>query len=242
MSEGSNPAGLSGKAALVTGATGGIGCAIAKALVQKGVRVGLVARGRDGLDALAGELGGWSLPCDVTNPRALSKLRDEFVRLAGGPPDVIVTSAGVFSIQSIDEMSPDVLDHNLAVNLRGTVLTVQAFLPGLKRRESGTIIQIGSIAGRKAFAGNGAYSASKFGVRGFHEVLLEELRGTGVRATLLEPAATNTSIWDSIEAERSPDIPDRESMLDPKSVAACVVFVAARSAGVQIPYLPVEAI
>jgi NADP-dependent 3-hydroxy acid dehydrogenase YdfG len=148
----------------------------------------------------------------------------------------------VFSIQSIDEMSPDVLDYNLAVNLRGTVLTVRAFLPGLKRRESGTIIQIGSIAGRKAFAGNGAYSASKFGVRGFHEVLLEELRGTGVRATLLEPAATNTSIWDSIEAERSPDIPDRESMLDPKSVAACVVFVAARSAGVQIPYLPVEAI
>lgn len=242
MSEAGSSAALSGKAALVTGATGGIGCATAQALAGKGVRVGLVARGRDGLDALAGELGGWSLPCDVTDATAVSTLRDDFTRLAGGPPDVLVASAGVFSIQPIEEISPSEFERNLAVNLRGTFLTVRAFLPGLKRRGSGTIIQMGSVAGRKAFPGNGAYSASKFGVRGFHEVLLEELRGTGVRATLLEPAATNTSIWDSIEPEGRPDVPDRESMLDPGSVAACVVFVAARSARVQIPYLAVEAI
>ena len=171
MSEAGNPAALSGKAALVTGATGGIGRATAQA-----------------------------------------------------------------------QISPDEFKRSLAVNLRGTFLTVRAFLPGLKRRGSGTVIQVGSVAGRRAFPGNGAYSASKFGVRGFHEVLLEELRGTGVCATLLEPAATNTSIWDSIEPERRPDVPDRESMLDPGSVAACVVFVAARNARVQIPYLTVEAI
>jgi NADP-dependent 3-hydroxy acid dehydrogenase YdfG len=96
------------------------------------------------------------------------------------------------------------------------------------------------VAGRKAFPGNAAYSASKFGVRGFHEVLLEELRGTGVRATLVEPAATDTPIWDPMDPDADPNLPPREAMLRPEDVAEAVSFVVTRPEGVQIPFLPIE--
>jgi NADP-dependent 3-hydroxy acid dehydrogenase YdfG len=112
----------------------------------------------------------------------------------------------------------------------------------MKARGSGTIVQVSSIAGRSAFTENGAYSASKFGVRGFHEVLLEELRGSGVRATLLEPAAVDTPIWDGIDRAAHEGLPARVAMLRPSAVAECVVFVAGRDPSVQIPVLPVEAI
>ncbi len=241
MSETHRSPALSGKTALVTGATGGIGGAIAQALAGEGARLGLVARGRERLEASARDLGGWSLPCDVTDATALERLREDFAELAKGPPDILVVAAGVFSMHLIDETPPPNLERTLAVNLRGGFQTVRAFLPSLKHRGSGTIVQIGSVAGRRAYARNGAYSASKFGIRGFHEVLLEELNGTGVRATLLEPAATNTAIWDPIRPEERDDVPDRASMLDPMAVASCVVFVATRGDRVQIPYLAVEA-
>ncbi len=233
---------LSGKTALVTGASGGIGSATARALAAEGMRVGLVGRRREMLQSIAEELGGWSLPCNLTDAEATARLRDVFAELAGGPPDLIVASAGVFSIHTIEETSTEELDRNLEVNLRASFLTIRTFLAQLKERGSGTIVQVGSVAGRRAFAGNGAYSASKFGVRGLHEVLLQELRGTGVRATLLEPAATDTSLWDPIGLDRRPELPSRKEMLEPMSVAACVVFVAKQGPRVQIPYLAVEAI
>jgi NADP-dependent 3-hydroxy acid dehydrogenase YdfG len=77
-------------------------------------------------------------------------------------------------------------------------------------------------------------------VRGFHEVLIEELRGTGVRTTLLEPAATDTSIWDPMDPDADPGLPDRAAMLRPEEVARAVAFVATRPDRVQIPFLPLE--
>jgi len=233
---------LSGRAALVTGATGGIGRASAEVLAGAGARVGVAARDKDRLDTLANRLGGWSLPCDVTDDTSLEAIRGDFEKLAGGPPEILVVAAGVFSIRRIENTTASELDQNLAVNLRGSFLTVRAFLPSMVERGRGIIIQIGSVAGRKAFAGNGAYSASKYGVRGFHDVLLEEIRGTGVRSTLLEPAATDTSLWDGIRADGTPDLPAPESMLRPEAVAACIHFVATQPAHVQVPYLALEAI
>ena len=234
--------GLFGRAALVTGATGGIGRASAEALVGGGARVGVAARDRNRLDALASQLGAWSLPCDVTDDAALEAVRSKFEKLAGGAPDVLVVAAGVFSLRRIEQTSPRDVERNLAVNLKGSFLTVRAFLPGMVDRGSGTIIQVGSVAGRKGVAGNGAYAASKYGVRGFHEVLLAELQGTGVRATLLEPAATDTSLWDGVHEEATFDLPDRAAMLRPESVAACVAFIASQPPKVQVPYLALEAI
>jgi NAD(P)-dependent dehydrogenase (short-subunit alcohol dehydrogenase family) len=231
---------LNGQVALITGASRGIGRATALQLAGAGARVALVARRPGPLEALAAQLNGWAFPCDVTDPEALDGVRRGLEEVAGQGPDILVAAAGVFHLSPIHEMSNRELDLNLDVNLRGGILTVREFLPGMRGRGRGTIVQVGSVAGRKAFPGNGAYSASKFGIRGFHEVLLEELRGTGIRATLLEPAATDTPIWDPMDPDGNPELPDRETMLAPSDVAQAVHFLVTRPQGVQIPFLPVE--
>lgn len=231
---------LDGVRAVVTGASRGIGRAAALALSRRGAEVFLVARSEGALQAVAETTGGWPLVCDVTDPDAVEAMAFGVRERLGEPPDLLVTAAGVFDLAPAEATPLEVLDRNLDVNLRGGILTVRAFLPGMKEAGRGTIIQVGSVAGRKALPGNAAYSASKYGLRGFHEVLLEELRGTGVRATLLEPAATSTGIWDPLDPDSNPTLPDRSAMLTPEEVAEAVVFAAGRPDGVQIPFLPVE--
>ncbi|NIP57048.1 MAG: SDR family NAD(P)-dependent oxidoreductase, partial [Gemmatimonadetes bacterium] len=119
-------------------------------------------------------------------------------------------------------------------------LLVRAVLPGMLERGSGLIVSVGSVAGRRAFPENGAYSASKFGLRGLHEVLREELRGTGVRGTLLEPGAVDTGIWDPLDPDGRPDLPDRGRMLAPEAVAEAALFAATRPEGVCVPVVQVE--
>ena len=224
----------------ITGASRGIGAATARRLAADGARVVLTARREGPLQALATEIGGVAVAGDVADPadvgRVSGRVHDHF----GGAPDVLVASAGVFDIASVEETTPEILARNLDVNLRGSFLAVQAVLPGMKERGSGTVVQVGSISGRKAFPGNAAYSASKFGLRGFHEVLLEELRGSGIRATLLEPAATDTPIWDPLDPDGDPDLPPRSAMMAPDDVAEAVHFVVTRPPGIQIPFLPLE--
>ncbi len=231
---------LEGTFAVVTGATRGIGRAVSVGLAGAGARVALLARDPEALARVARETHGRAFPCDVTDPGALDRVRDDAMAWGGGPPDLLVTSAGVFDLGPIASLSVEVLDRNLGVNLRGGILSVRAFLPGMLGARGGTIVQVGSVAGRRAFPGNGAYGASKFGLRGFHEVLLEELRGTGVRATLLEPAATDTAIWDPMDPDGNESLPDRAAMLDPGAVAEAVLFVVTRPEGVQVPFLPIE--
>jgi NADP-dependent 3-hydroxy acid dehydrogenase YdfG len=113
-------------------------------------------------------------------------------------------------------------------------------LPGMLERGGGSIVNVGSVAGRKALPGNSTYAASKFGLRGYHEVLLEELRGTGVRATLVEPSATDTPLWDALDPDRHPGLPSRDRMLGVGDVAEAVLFVATRPDHVRIPLLQVE--
>jgi NADP-dependent 3-hydroxy acid dehydrogenase YdfG len=158
----------------------------------------------------------------------------------GGPPHMVVNAAGVFGIGAIAEETVAHLDLELALNLRAPFLVVRVLLPPMLERASGLIVNVGSVAGRKAFPGNGAYSAAKFGLRGFHEVLVEELRGTGVRATLLEPAATDTSIWDPLDPDSDPGLPSRDEMLRPEDVADAVLFLATRPDHVRIPLLQIE--
>ena len=137
---------------------------------------------------------------DVTDAVGLAETLGQITRRLGGPPDIVVNAAGVFEPQDFTATSVEAFDRALDANLRGTFLVVRTLLPGMLQRGSGTIVSIGSIAGHRAFRGNAAYSASKFGLRGMHDVLCEEIKGTGVRATLVEPAATDTSIWDPVRA------------------------------------------
>jgi NADP-dependent 3-hydroxy acid dehydrogenase YdfG len=231
---------LAGRTALVTGASKGIGEAVARSLAGAGARVGVAARDAGALESLARTLGGWALPCDVTDEAAIARTAARFEELAKGPPDVLVASAGVFALEPAHALTVSELDRHLDVNLRGAMLTVGAFLPGLRAAARGTIVLVGSVGGRKGLRWNAAYAASKFGLRGYHEVLLAELKGSGVRATLLEPAATDTPIWDALDPDSNPKLPNRSEMLRPEDVAEAVLFVATRPDGVQIPYLPIE--
>lgn len=231
---------LRGATAVVTGATGGIGRAVARRLAEGGARVALLARRREPLEALAREIDGWAVPCDVTDADGVGRAAAGVVERAGRPPRVVVAAAGVFDLEPVHEMGLEAIERNLSVNLLGGILTVRAFLPHLREAGEGTIVQVGSVAGRRAMPGNAAYSASKYGIRGFHEVLLDELRGSGVRATLLEPAATDTPIWDPSDPDGSPHLPDRKEMLAPGDVADAILFAVTRPPRVQIPFLPVE--
>ena len=222
----------------MTGASRGIGRAVARRLSRNGAEVHLLARSADELQLLAAELGGRAWPADLTDDAEVWNVIELLRESLGGAPDIVVNAGGVFSVAPIHETSVAAFDECIATNLRGTFLVLRCLLPDFLARGRGTIVNVGSVAGREAFPNNGAYSASKFGLRGLHEVLVEELRGTGVRATLLEPGATNTGLWDPLDPDSNPQLPDRETMLRPEDVADAVVFVATRSEGVQIPFLP----
>lgn len=226
--------------ALVTGASRGVGEAVARRLAADGVRPVLMARSAETLEALARELDGVAVPCDLTDPEAVEAAAHRVQDVFDGPPEIVVNAAGVFSLAPAAKTSVEDFDRNVEVNLRGAFLLVRALLPSMLQRGRGVIVNVGSVAGRRALPGNAAYGASKFGLRGFHEVLLEELRGTGVRATLLEPAATDTELWDPYDPDADPELPDREEMLHPDDVARAVHFVATTRSEVRLPLLQME--
>jgi NAD(P)-dependent dehydrogenase (short-subunit alcohol dehydrogenase family) len=232
---------LKGKTVLVTGASRGIGLAVAREMAGAGAWVGMVARGRDELARAAADVGGHAIPADVSTPEGVHAVASYVAELLGDAPDVVVASAGAFSLAPLAATDPADFDRMLAANLRGPFLLVRAFLPAMLARGHGQVINIGSVAGRAAFARNGAYSASKFGLRGLHEVLLEELRGTGVRATLVEPGATDTPLWDPLDPDHDPGLPPRSAMLRPEDVARVVLFAASQPRHVTIPVVAVQA-
>jgi NADP-dependent 3-hydroxy acid dehydrogenase YdfG len=231
---------LAGLNALVTGASRGIGRRAVERLAEEGARVWCLARSGDALTELARSVGGETLVVDLTDDGATWSALDDLQESIGGAPDLVVNAAGVFGIERCASESVARFDAHLAVNLRAPFLVVRALLPAMLERGSGLLINIGSVSGRKAFPGNAAYSASKFGLRGYHAVLLEELRGTGVRASLIEPAATDTPLWDPLDPDENPTLPNRADMLSPDDVADAIVFVATRGASVSIPTLQVE--
>jgi NAD(P)-dependent dehydrogenase (short-subunit alcohol dehydrogenase family) len=233
--------GLQGRTALVTGASRGIGLACARALAAEGAWVGMVARSRDTLAGLAAEIGGHAIPADLASPTAVHTIATYLDEVLGGGPDILVSAAGVFSLVPIARTEPADFARHLTVNLQSPFLLVRAFLPRMLERRSGHIVNVGSVAGRVALPGNGSYSASKYGLRGLHEVLAEEIRGTGVRATLIEPAATDTSLWDPLDPDSRADLPSRSRMLRPEDVARAVVYAVSQPEGVEISVLALRA-
>lgn len=232
---------LQGRTALVTGASRGIGLEVARELIAAGAWVAMVARQAEPLARAADAAGGHAIPADVSTTEGVHTLATYLGELLGDAPDIIVSAAGAFSLARLDQASPEDFDRQLSSNLRAPFLLVRAFLPGMLRRGTGHFITIGSVAGRTAFPENGAYAASKFGVRGLHEVLRAEVRGTGVRATLVEPAAVDTPLWDPVDPDTRADLPDRASMLRPGDVARAVLFAALQPPGVQISSIALEA-
>ncbi|MEO5509325.1 MAG: SDR family oxidoreductase [Longimicrobiales bacterium] len=241
MASSADPGGvLHGCSALVTGGSRGIGRAIAEALVSAGVRTIIMARDAAGLDATCAEIGAESIVCDVADPAGVELMLDEIVVRLAGAPDILVNAAGAFTVGAAADTPLAVFDAALATNLRGPFQLIAGLLPHMQTRGTGHIVSIGSIAGRIAFAGNSSYSAGKFGLRGLHAVLDAELTGTGIRTTLIEPAATDTTLWDSIDPAATPGLPERSAMLAPEAVAEAVLFALTRAPDVAIRNIIME--
>ncbi len=226
---------LTGRHALVTGASRGIGRAIAEALAEAGAQVTLVARGAEALQEVATSIGGQarSAPCDVTDAAAVTALCG-VLRIDGGAPDILVNNAGLFPLAALDVMDPVDFERSIRVNLVAPFYLLRALLPDMKSHGAGHVVTIGSVADRTAFAGNGAYAASKHGQRAMQEVLRQELYGSGVRSTLVSPAATDTSIWDPIDPDNTPGFPKRANMLRPADVADAVLWAVTRPSQVNV--------
>jgi len=217
---------LSGKVALVTGAGRGIGRAIALAFAEEGAAVALIARSRADLAGVAAEIrerGGRALavPTDVTQDAAVESAVES---VAGelGRLDILVTSAGTASFAPVADSKPGDWDAMLALNLRAVMVCCRAALPTMMRQRSGTILNLASIAAKRALPGSAVYTATKMAVIGFSRVLAEELRLHGVRVGVLVPGAVDTPLWDTLGSS-----PPRDKMLRPEDVARAAVLMAA---------------
>jgi len=199
----------------------------------------LIARSEQELRARATELGPLTVPiaCDVSDADAVTRATEHACRELGDVPDAIVNNAGAFSLAPVEATDPADFRTAVDVNLIAPFLVVRAVLPELRRRGAGHSVTIGSVADRTIFPENGAYAASKFGARAFHEVLRAELRGTGVRATLVSPGPTDTPLWDEIDPDARPGFTPRRAMLRASAVADAVRYVLTRPADVNIDEL-----
>lgn len=220
---------LAGKVALVTGASRGIGAAIAARLRREGAQVARVARTL----RAAWQDGVLDVPCDLTQDDDVRHAA-EVVTAQLGTPDLLVNNAGAFLLAPLDSTSPQEFDAQIGLNLRAPFLVARAFLPAMCARGSGMHVAIGSVADHQAFAENAAYAASKFGLRGLHEVLVEEYRGSGVRCSLVSPGSTDTAVWDPVDPDHRAGFTPRAAMLRAEDVADAVLWVATRPARVHV--------
>lgn len=227
---------LDGQVTLVTGASRGIGLATARALAGAGARVAMLARSAAPLRAAAREIGALDVPCDITDERAVHAAIER-IQSALGAPLILVNNAGIFHLAPVERTTGDDLRRSLELNLIAPFLLARAVLPAMRAARMGHVVTLGSIADRATFPENAAYSASKFGARAIHQVMREELRGSGIRTTLVSPGPTDTPLWDSVGPDEREGFTPRSKMLAAEAVADAVLFAVSRPADVNIDEL-----
>jgi 3-oxoacyl-[acyl-carrier protein] reductase len=191
---------LSGKTALVTGATGGIGGAIARGLHAQGAHVVLSGTRRAALDALAAELGPRvsTVACDLADPAAVDGLIGEAESAAGAPIDILIANAGVTRDGLLLRMKDEDWSAVLAVNLESYFRLSRAALRGMMRRRAGRIIGIASVVGVTGNAGQTNYAASKAGMIGFSKALAQEVASRGVTVNCVAPGFIESPMTDAL--------------------------------------------
>ena len=184
---------LTGKVAVVTGGNRGIGRGIAEALAREGATVALTARSAVAADTAAREIGGsaFGVLCDVRAWESVERLFREVEKRAGGT-DILVNNAGIGVFSPVAEMDPDDWRAVIETNLNGVFYCCHEAIPQMKRRGGGYIFNISSLAGKNPIANGAAYNASKFGLNGFSEALMMEVRYDGIRVSYLMPGSVAT--------------------------------------------------
>jgi NADP-dependent 3-hydroxy acid dehydrogenase YdfG len=212
---------LEGKVALITGASKGIGAAVARALHERGVRLGLASRSGDdlGLDGVVAQR------CDVRDAAQVQAITDAAVERFGRL-DILVANAGVGSYHPFLETPPEHVEEMIDVNLKGTIYAIRSALPHLLESPEADIVTLASEAGRRGFPGEAVYCASKFGQVGLTRALDGELREHGVRCTNVCPGGVATEFALDEGYGRPRDV--LAGMMTAEDVAEVVLFVITR--------------
>src|SRR4051812_48762971 len=206
---------LDSRRVLVTGATGGLGHAIARALAARGASLVLTGRRVDILEPLAAEVGGRAVAADLSDPAAVDALVAD-----AGEVDVLVANAAVPASGSVLEYTPEQIDRALTVNLRAPMLLARALAPAMASRGAGHLLFVSSLSGKAAAPASGIYSATKFGLRGFALGLREDLHGSGVGVTTVFPGFIRGA---GMFHESGTRLPRFAGTKTPEDVAAAVV-------------------
>jgi NADP-dependent 3-hydroxy acid dehydrogenase YdfG len=206
---------------------------VALAFCREGAAVALAARTASELEAVATQIRGragraLAVPTDVTQEASIAALVEKALA-EFGRVDILVTSAGAATFAPLLDTKPQDWDRMMAVNVRGVFLACRAVLPPMMKQRSGTIINIVSVAAKRAIPGAAAYAASKHAVLGLTQVLAEEMRSHGVRVGALSPGAVDTALWDAV-----PSPPDRSRMLRPEDVAEAALLMASLPPGASL--------
>jgi NAD(P)-dependent dehydrogenase (short-subunit alcohol dehydrogenase family) len=195
---------------LVTGASGGIGRATAARLADAGHLVFAAARRADTLQALAATHPGVRpLPLDITDPASIDHARDQIIDQTGGNGlDVVINAAGILILGPVEAVSDQRTRAQFEVNLFGTLAVTRAFLPSMRERGAGRIVNVSSIMGRFALPGSGIYAASKFALEAASDAMRIELAPFGVRVVLVEPGVIATPLY----ARAAAALPDDQAL------------------------------
>jgi 3-oxoacyl-[acyl-carrier protein] reductase len=226
---------LTGKRALITGASGGIGGGIAKALHAQGATVGLSGTRREALDALAAELGSNAhvLPCDLSDAADVATLIER-AEQAMGETDILVNNAGLTRDNLFARVSDGDWDKVLTVNLTAAFKLSREVLRGMVRRRSGRIISITSVVGITGNPGQSNYVAAKAGLAGMTKALAQEVATRNVTINCVAPGFISTAMTDALNEKQRAMILERvpaKRLGAPADVAAAVVFLASSEAG-----------
>jgi len=230
-------AGLEGKTAIVTGASSGIGAAIARALAAEGARVAGGARRADRLETRL------RLELDVTDPASSERFVEEAVRELGGL-DILVNNAGLgLGRDPFDDSSEEDEETVLETNVHGVLRMTRLCLPHI--RDGGHIVNMGSIAGRQPYENAAVYVTSKYAVRGFTYALREDLLGRPIHLTTVDPGLVETNfsrVRFRGDEEKAAAVYANTKPLTPEDVAECVLFAVTRPPHVNVDELVVKAL
>lgn len=222
---------INGSRVLLTGATGGIGHALAKALHGAGARLVVTGRRVEILEPLAAETGAELIAADLADPTQLESLVEQ-----AGDIDILVANAALPGTGDFATMDPERIDANIDVNFRAPIVLTQAVLQGMLERRRGQIVLIGSLSGLVASPNSAMYNATKFGLRGFAHALRQDLHGTGVGVSIVHPGFVKDA---GMFVDSGMDLPKGTRLVSPERVAQDMLSAIRNDRG-EVLSAPVE--